>query len=241
MKIRSRYLTKLIAYIATSCVRVLFYTYRISVYEVSPKTSPYAETNEASYLYHVWHDQILPATFAGKQRKVAALTSQHRDGDYVSTLLEAAGIKPIRGSSNKGGASATKAMLNLVADHHIVITPDGPRGPRHVCKHGIIFIASISGRKIIPTGFAAKRAWRPWAKWTDLLIPKPFTRLVCVCGDPICIPDKLSDADYENTARYLENSCAHAELDAKRILAGEIQQPTAYKKIDTQQAENFAA
>jgi hypothetical protein len=225
MKLQNTFVVRSVAWMATKVIQGLFRTYSISVYELAPGTNPYAETRDEQYIYHVWHDMILPSIFCGKQRKVAALTSQHRDGEYVVELLKAAGITPIRGSSKKGGVAATKFMMSAISDHHIVITPDGPRGPRRKAKHGLIFLASVSGRKIIPTGFYSQRAWYPKGSWTDLMVPYPFSKLIAVCGEPVTVAVDLTDAEYEEYTLYLEQACWHAEQQAQLICQGKLTQP----------------
>ena len=67
--------------------------------------------------------------------------------------------------------------MKTARDHHIVITPDGPRGPRQAMKSGIVYLASRSGREIIPVAHGCSRGWRVKGSWTDMMIPKPFSRV----------------------------------------------------------------
>ena len=90
-----------------------------------------------------------------------------------------------------------RQMLEAAADYNIVIATDGPRGPRRVVKEGIVFLASQSGRPIVPVAFAARRAIRPRGRWTDLVIPVPFTKAYCGAGAPIHVPQGLPRNELE--------------------------------------------
>jgi lysophospholipid acyltransferase (LPLAT)-like uncharacterized protein len=179
----------------------LFLTLRIRFREVDPRTHLYAR-NGPTFLFGIWHDTILYAMFAGRHRRTTALVSKHQDGSYLARGLAMVGVKLVRGSSGKSGASALRQLLSVPDDQNVVITPDGPRGPRHETKPGLIFVASRSGRAVVPAGFAAVRSWRFPGSWTDLEIPKPFTTVYFLMGPPITVPADASReviSDYEAT------------------------------------------
>ncbi len=192
MKIRNRFIIRSLAKLITLSSRVLFKTCRIQVIEQRPGVSPYVVPVDERFIYCNWHDGILGSLFCGHVQKMAALTSRHTDGDYVADIMEAVGIQPVRGSSSQGGAAAIAEMLEFAKDFHITIATDGPRGPRRLVKPGIIFLASHANRKIVPIAFAAKNAWRPKGKWTDLVVPKPFSTIYAIGGEPMTIPKGLN-------------------------------------------------
>src|SRR5690606_30728097 len=115
--------------------------------------------------------------FAGRHVKTVALVSKHHDGSSLSYGLQMLGIGLVRGSSSKHGASAVRELMRLPPTTHFVVTPDGPRGPEHQTKVGLVFLASRAGRSIVPTAFSAVRSWKIPGKWTSLVIPRPFTTI----------------------------------------------------------------
>jgi len=197
VKIRNRFLISLAARLIAALSRLLFWTCKVVVIEKAPGVSPYQPVEDERYLYCNWHDGILGAIFCGDVKAMAALTSRHTDGEYVADIMRVVGIHPVRGSSSRGGATAVKTMLEIATDYRITIATDGPRGPRRVVKSGILFLASHSNRKIVPVAFAAKKAWRPWAKWTNLVIPKPFTTVFAIGGEPVSVPQGLARNELE--------------------------------------------
>ncbi|MEK6576836.1 MAG: hypothetical protein AABZ05_04490, partial [Nitrospirota bacterium] len=49
-------------------------------------------------------------------------------------------------------------MLRMAGENRdLVITPDGPRGPRYRVQKGIIEIAKKTGLPIFPVGFSASK------------------------------------------------------------------------------------
>ncbi len=220
MKIRYRWLDWLLAASVVFVCRLLFRTLRIQYLAAAPNTNPYTNDGSVGFIYCVWHDAIAYPMFAGRHVRTVALVSQHVDGSLLSTGLKMLGIGSVRGSSNRNGASALRALLRLPSNTHVVMTPDGPRGPRRQMKGGIVFLASRSGRAIIPTAFAATRCWRISGRWTDLAIPKPFTRVYAVGGKPLVINSHASEA---------ELSAAQVQLQVAMDLLSEQAEQLAFE------------
>jgi lysophospholipid acyltransferase (LPLAT)-like uncharacterized protein len=223
MRIRSRRLTKLVAWLVTAFCRTLFATCRKELYPVGddPNLCPYRELGSERYLFSVWHDHILAVLFSGRPRDMAGLVSKHQDGSYVAETMKLNGVLPVRGSTNRGGTEALRRMIEVARDRHIAITPDGPRGPRRRAKPGIVFLASHSGRKIVPIGFACRRAWRIRGNWTDMLVPKPFTKIIAVGGPAIAVPPNLTRAQQDEYVRLLDRRMEELDDYAARLLAGD--------------------
>ncbi|MBN2476881.1 MAG: lysophospholipid acyltransferase family protein [Pirellulales bacterium] len=191
MKIRSPLLTRLSAVAFTGVIWLLFRMLKLDFREETPSTNPYTMSPPERYLYCVWHDSMVIPAFAGKHRSTAALTSRHADGAFVANVLRWVGVSSVRGSTSRMGASAMRQLMRATEDKHIVITPDGPRGPRRQMSTGIAFLASRTGRAIIPTAYSCVRCWRIAGTWTNLVIPKPFTRVYLLAGEPIRVPPGL--------------------------------------------------
>ena len=132
-------------------------------------------------------------------------------------------VGQVRGSSSRGGATALKEMLALPADQHMMITPDGPRGPRRKIKLGPIFLASRSGRVIVPAAYAAVRAWRFQGTWTDLVVPRPFTTVYALMGQPIVIPANLSREQLLEAQVKVQAEMDALSLRAEQLAAGQSQ------------------
>ena len=124
---------------------------------------------------------VIPV-FAGPHWCTTALTSHHADGAFVAEVLRFNRIRAVRGSTNRIRTGAIRQLMHSTASRHLVITPDGPRGPTRRMSIGIVYLASRTGRAVVPTGFACSRCWRWKGSWSDLIIPKPFAEVVLIAG-----------------------------------------------------------
>lgn len=146
-----------------------------------------------------WHGRLLMMPFAHPGKPVAILISQHRDGEYISRIARILGFQVIRGSATRGGVGAVKQMIRALREGwNLVITPDGPRGPRAKVKSGVIELAKLTGAPIVPVTFSAARR-RFLKSWDAFLLPLPFSRAVYIWGEPIYVEPM---ATREEVAKY---------------------------------------
>ncbi|MGE3314938.1 MAG: lysophospholipid acyltransferase family protein [Planctomycetaceae bacterium] len=220
MRIRSRLLTKLMAFAAVVLIRTLFATCRLTE-KMRPGTCAYRPTGERRFLFSVWHDQLIMTIFSDRPKQMAGLVSSHQDGSYLADAMQMVNIRPVRGSTNRGGDRALREMLDAARDWHIAITPDGPRGPRRKAKVGIVFLASKSGRPIVPAVHTCKRYWKIQGSWTDMMLPMPFSPILLIGGEPMYIPKDLDRGGLEHYAQLLEKEMERLEQVAERWRMGE--------------------
>jgi len=197
MKLRNRHVIRFAARVLALFFRTLMKTVRLEMVKNEPRSTCYEDCGEERHLFCLWHDGIIGFVFCRPAFDVSALVSQHGDGTYLADALDAIGVTPIRGSSRRGGAAALRQMLDAAARYHIAIATDGPMGPRREVKDGIVYLASQTGRAIIPAAFAARQAWRPRGRWTDLVVPFPGTRACLLVGKRIFVPPGLDREQLE--------------------------------------------
>ena len=112
------------------------------------------------------------------------LTSFHKDGKYVDQFVKLYDHDTIRGSSYKGALSATKSIIKSIHNNEkIVITPDGPRGPRYKVNSAITNIAAKFNIPIICLSFAATKS-RTLKSWDNFTIPLPFAKILVNISAP---------------------------------------------------------
>jgi lysophospholipid acyltransferase (LPLAT)-like uncharacterized protein len=215
LKIRSPFLVGLAGLAFATAMRLLFWTLRLDVR--TSEANPYASSGSARYLFSVWHDSMILAAFGGPHLQTIALTSQHRDGSFVASVLKAIGVSTVRGSTGHTGGNALREMLSAAKGKDIVITPDGPRGPQHQMSRGIVFIASHTGNAIVPTAFSCGRAWRIRGNWTDLVIPRPFSKVLLLAGQPIDIPPRLTEDEFAGYLAHVQSEMDRLRDRAERI------------------------
>lgn len=168
-----------------------------------------------------WHGRLLMIPFAHpgvyRARLATILISQHRDGEYITRIAHRFGLTVVRGSASRGGAQAFRQLVHTLREvQDVAITPDGPKGPRHRVKSGVIELSRLSAMPILPVAFGA------WPRtilksWDQFLIPHPFGRGVYVWGEPIYVPSELTKADGEKFQELLADrlNAVTAEADSR--------------------------
>jgi hypothetical protein len=141
-------------------------------------------------------------------RRMAAMVSASRDGGFLARVMELFGGQPVRGSSSRRGPQAVLEMVSSAErGYDLAITPDGPRGPRHVVQSGVIDVAALSGLPIVPVGYDLSRRFVS-NSWDRFLVPCPFVRCVIRLGAPLHVPREATPAEREALRRELESRLA---------------------------------
>jgi lysophospholipid acyltransferase (LPLAT)-like uncharacterized protein len=105
-----------------------------------------------------WHAQQLMAPFGYRGMGLHVLISRHGDGEIIARIIARFGYQAVRGSSTRGGAGALRALIKVgLSGHDVAVTPDGPKGPRHVAKLGVVQLAKATGLPIVPAAFACSK------------------------------------------------------------------------------------
>jgi lysophospholipid acyltransferase (LPLAT)-like uncharacterized protein len=160
---------------------------------------------------------ILPLPYYAR-RGWHVLVSRSGDGDVSQELLRGFGYEVIRGSSSRGGARALRDMLAVLdAGSVLIITPDGPRGPRHSMNQGLAWMARATGYPVIPCGLVCDRAWRS-KSWDRFTIPKLRARVVFVYGAPIWVGRSASEEDLRQTTERIGVEMTRAEQRGFELL-----------------------
>ncbi|MDX9835759.1 MAG: lysophospholipid acyltransferase family protein [Desulfobulbus sp.] len=152
----------------------------------------------------LWHYSFPYIFYHLRVYSAAVMVSSSRDGEYIARLAEQFHHVPVRGSSNLRGFRALLEMVEQVRHgSNAVIVADGSQGPARQAQAGAIFVASKSGRPIMPMAWAADRCIA-FNSWDRTLIPKPFANIVLHHGEPFFVPADLSRTEIEAYRQELE-------------------------------------
>ena len=165
-----------------------------------------------------WHGRILPATFYFRRRGIVVITSENFDGEWIARIIERFGYGTARGSTTRG---ARKAMVQMVramrAGRPTGFTLDGPRGPARVAQPGAVWLAGATGNPLLPFHLEAASAWT-LRSWDRTQIPKPFTNVSLVVGEPLDIPPDATDEQLRSARELLERTLSTLETRARQLL-----------------------
>ena len=111
----------------------------------------YRALGPGSLIFALWHGEYFPFLRYARKTGMCVFVSRSPDGEILARLLRRHGYEPVRGSTTRGGVRAMVDATRLVAaGHDAAIAVDGPRGPSHRVKPGIIHLARLTGCPIVP-------------------------------------------------------------------------------------------
>ncbi|HJV21817.1 MAG TPA: lysophospholipid acyltransferase family protein [Holophagaceae bacterium] len=151
------------------------------------------------FILSFWHRRLfampLAYPFQRKDRGVAILSSDSRDGERSAATWRWFGIHAVRGTASDDGAKALVRMIQAVRQGwDFGITPDGPRGPLRELKPGVIALARKTGAWVVPVTVAFDRAWT-LKTWDRMVLPLPFSTAVVRYGEPFQVPARADDTE----------------------------------------------
>ncbi len=187
----------------------------------------------------VWHGRFLICNsgWAKKYQHPAILISQSNDGNFVSTVARRLGLSVIRGSSRRAGSNknrgGTSAMMQMVehikSGGVVVITPDGPRGPRMRCGPGPARLARMTGSRMLPYALSTRNRIL-FKSWDRFMFPLPFGRGAIIWGETIKVDEDASAADLKAATALMETRLIAANQRADELVGKEIVQPANSRK-----------
>jgi len=164
-----------------------------------------------------WHDGIallpLMVTRFRWPGTVNVMLSWHRDAEIAAQAMRRLGIRAVRGSATRGWLGGLRGLLAARArGEDIAIVPDGPRGPRHRAKDGVVQLARATGLPLVVVGAAAWPAHR-LGSWDRMQVPRPFARVALVLSAPLVLPEDKAAA-----RAALEAALGEANAEAARAV-----------------------
>ena len=158
----------------------------------------------------LWHNRLFPFTYILSKYttgiRYAALVSGSRDGDILSALISSYENGSAIRAPHLGRYQALREVVRRVDSKRqvVVITPDGPRGPRYEFKPGIALAALETGASLFSLDWEASHYWE-LKTWDRFRIPKPFTTVRIIVGPPLCF-DKERPPTLEEAIALLKNN-----------------------------------
>lgn len=184
---------------------------------------------ENKVIFAMWHsDQCsLHGIPFEKRKNVNILISRSGDGEIIARVVHKWGFSTVRGSQDKGkrkkgGVRATMEMIEKVNEgQNVAIMVDGPAGPLHEIKNGVIKVAKHTGGAIIPmVWYSPNKSLVKLPSWDRFKIPLGFTKIVNLYGEPIHVPENSTPEEDKQIKELLKQALFDLEEKA----------PEAYKE-----------
>lgn len=191
--------------------------------------------NASPFIAAMWHGQFLMIPVANpKGLSVKCMVARHGDAEIVGRVLRKFGHDLIRGAGagertrkkDRGGVHALRAALKTLAEGTTVaMTADVPPGPARKAGLGIVTLARMSGRPIIPVAVATSRfsTFNTWSRFTANL---PFGKMAKVIGAPIYVAADASPEDMETARQAVEDSLNAATARAYELVGSDATKAT---------------
>lgn len=203
-------LTKLTAHVATTLIRTVKATSR-TIHE--PPDLIERMRAEVPFIMAMWHGQFMMlADLNTREFNVSAIVARHGDAEVMAHVLKKFGISAIRGSGagnrkrDRGGAYALRAAHHALDTGTIVaMTADVPGAKPRIAGNGIVTLARLTGRPIIPVAAATSRC-AVLNTWSKMTVNLPFSTLAIVSSEPIRVASDADDKVLENTRMKVEQS-----------------------------------
>jgi hypothetical protein len=157
----------------------------------------------------LWHNRIIamPAfyrRFGRRDRAASVLTSAGPEGSLLAAVVAKFGLGAVRGSAARRGSEAVREIAARMSNgEHVIITPDGSRGPRYHLKPGALLVAQRTGCALFLLHVEYSRYVR-LRTWDGLAFPLPFASIDVTFAGPIHIQADLDAEQFEAERRRVE-------------------------------------
>ncbi|MEL6373690.1 MAG: glycosyltransferase N-terminal domain-containing protein [Pseudomonadota bacterium] len=213
--------------------RFIKFVYRTSTVKADP--ADYEDVSAAvhPFILGLWHGQfMLVSQINTRGLPVKIMVARHGDAAILGDALNHLGLELIRGAGagrrgrDRGGAQALRQAVRALSEGNTVaMTADVPPGPARQVGEGIIMLARLSGRPILPIAVATSR-FRTLRTWSRFTINLPFSTLGIACGEPLYVPRGSSDEQREALRVEFEARMNDATRRAYALAGADMQRAT---------------
>ena len=159
-------------------------------------------------IYAIWHENLFPYFLTNLRYKQPYAWMNHPLWFMkpVHLILRFMGMKKLfLGSTGHGGRDALeKVIAHLNMGYSTLIACDGPAGPFHDLKYGVLEMSKFSGVPIVPVSYSLTKSFR-LGGWDKKLFPFPFCTITIRYSDPIIVTDIADSATREYVIEGMNN------------------------------------
>lgn len=178
----------------------------------------------------MWHGQHLlaPVVYPHGHR-IVALVSRSADAELNALVAEKLGFEIVRGSGGragaqrieKGGAAALIQLKRTIdAGCNVAMIADIPHGKPREAGLGIVTLARLSGRPVLPVAIATSRRKVLEHTWDKTTLHLPFGRSAVVVGKPIHVSANAGETEMEAKRRQVTDELNRTIREAYALVDG---------------------
>jgi 3-deoxy-D-manno-octulosonic-acid transferase len=185
-----------------------------------------------------WHGQfMLIPGFCPRDIPVRIMVARHGDGELIGEALKKFDMELIRGAGaggrggDRGGAQAFREAIHALENGYSVpMTSDVPPGPARKAGMGIVKLAQLSGRPILPVAAASSRYYC-MDTWSRMTINLPFSRIGIAVGEPIRVAADADTREMETARKAVEDSLNRLTSEAYAIVGADPSRTTPHAAL----------
>ncbi|WP_419168878.1 lysophospholipid acyltransferase family protein [Halobacteriovorax sp.] len=208
-----KFLLKLVPTLVSWYLRFVRLTSKITILNKENLEKAKSMSKHGNYALAAWHEHYPTSVISEIDTGMIVMASKSKDGTLAADTVMKLGFTPTRGSSSRGGAQALESMINQISQTSLcaAITVDGPRGPRHKPKRGIVHVSHECEIPILPIQCVSSRHICFEKSWDKTKLPKPFGHIYINYGEPFF----AKGLNKEDLIKYSEQIVASQELLTK--------------------------
>ncbi|MCT8990206.1 lysophospholipid acyltransferase family protein [Chelativorans sp. SCAU2101] len=224
---RSRVAKNVLASIIAAALRL--------VERTNPRVPGSSDVEEAIAAYSpaivaMWHGQhLLAPVMYPRGHRIVALVSRSADAELNALVAEKLGFEIVRGSGGragaqrveKGGASALIQLKRTIdAGCNVAMIADIPHGKPREAGLGIVTLARLSGRPVLPVAIATSRRKVLEQTWDKTTLHLPFGRSAIIIGKPIHVSADAGEKEMEAKRRQVTDELNRTIREAYALVDG---------------------
>lgn len=180
----------------------------------------YNEPKMKSCIYAMWHKNQFLVHGIEDKAHLSIQISTSLDGEIIARIVERMGFKVVRGSAERRGAvqSTMQMITRLNEGESVAMMVDGPRGPLHKVKSGVVKLAQKTGAPIIPVHwYSPQKTFITLPSWDKMRTPFGDCKILNLYGDPIYVKPDATDEEILKVKEEIKNQLFALEAKAPEL------------------------
>lgn len=185
-----------------------FLVYCLCRFTYATCTITFKGANLQQYPHHVlciWHESLI--AYFNVFNRVDRQVWMNHPAWYmkpIHVLLKLCGVEHIcLGSSGNSGKEALANVIGyLKQGYSTLVACDGPAGPNHELKPGVLLMSRHAQIPVIPLRFVCTKSFR-LPGWDKKMAVLPFSKITVEAGEPVYVTDENMEQSAKQISDWL--------------------------------------